>query len=291
MDTGAIERLAERMQRSRAQEATIAKQVAEQGSERQQTAERRSAAPARHRTHTTPPRARHRRHPRHPTPGAQHDRSDDDFISPDEPDQRHQDRVQADVRERVAQHQQETKNDPVNIKDAKPEDIHLDTRDLGDIQLAYSGQLYDLQAHTGEPTYVLFGGWQTEQQLGFVTAVHSHGDTDVSMSTEDRNGRDIETELRDRIGQVIERSQSQEAATTREASSPEPDRECQPAQLEPDPAQLGPVERDSDHQPERDPVERDPYIEQAIQEAQERQQAWEQGIEQELDNDRWFGIE
>ena len=290
MDTGAIERLAERIQRSRAQEASVAKQIAEQGSERQQTAERQSQhQDASERTR------RPREHDINDILDTPHrrpdDRSHDDFISPDQPDQRQQDRVQADVRERVTQHQQETNNDPVNIKDAKPEDIHLDTRDLGDIQLAYSGQLYDLQAHTGEPTYVLFGGWQTEQQLGFVTAVHSHGDTDVSMSTEDRNGRDIETELRDRIGQVIERSQSQEAATTREASSPEPDRECQPAQLEPDPAQLGPVERDSDHQPERDPVERDPYIEQAIQEAQERQQAWEQGIEQELDNDRWFGIE
>ena len=312
MDTGAIERLAERMQRSRAQEATIAKEAAGQTPDRQRTAER--GPQHQHTTERTGPREHEsddildtqRRRP--------HDRHDDDLISPGEPDRAHRTRVEQDAREHIAQHEHETKDAPVNIKDANPQDIHLDTRDLGDIQLAYSGQLYDLQAHTGEPTYVLFGGWQTEEQLGFVTAVHSHGDTNVSMSTEDRNGRDIHAELTDRIGQVIERSQSQEAsATTREASTPEPDRERQPGQ--PAQAELGdrtpdqqpaieplrqdpnneqaiePSERDPQLQPERGPVERDPYIEQAIQAAQERQQAWEQGIEQERENDRGFGIE
>ncbi len=34
-----------------------------------------------------------------------------------------------------------------------------------------------------------------------------------------------------------------------------------------------------------------PYIEQAIQEAQDRQQAWEHGIEPDRENDRGFEIE
>jgi conjugative relaxase-like TrwC/TraI family protein len=37
--------------------------------------------------------------------------------------------------------------------------------------------------------------------------------------------------------------------------------------------------------------DRDPYIEEAIQQARERQQAWEQGIDPDRDNDRGFGIE
>jgi hypothetical protein len=38
-------------------------------------------------------------------------------------------------------------------------------------------------------------------------------------------------------------------------------------------------------------ADRDPYIEQAIQDAQDRQQAWDQGINPDRDNDRGFGIE
>jgi hypothetical protein len=37
--------------------------------------------------------------------------------------------------------------------------------------------------------------------------------------------------------------------------------------------------------------DRDPYIEQAIQEARERQESWERGIDPDRDNDRGFGIE
>ena len=48
---------------------------------------------------------------------------------------------------------------------------------------------------------------------------------------------------------------------------------------------------DRDRQPERQPVERDPYIEQALQQEQERQQAFEQGIDHDRDNDLGYGIE
>jgi hypothetical protein len=129
----------------------------------------------------------------------------------------HRDRVHSDARERLAEHQQQAKSEPVNIKSANAADIQLDVRDLGEIQLAYSTGLYDLHAHTGEPTYVLFGGWQTEQQLGFVAAIHAGGQTDFRISTEDRDGRDIHTELNDRIEQIIEHSQTHEATNQHEA--------------------------------------------------------------------------
>jgi conjugative relaxase-like TrwC/TraI family protein len=50
------------------------------------------------------------------------------------------------------------------------------------------------------------------------------------------------------------------------------------------------ADRESEH---AEQPERDPYIEQAIQQARDRQQAWEQGIDQdrENENDRSFGIE
>ncbi len=52
-------------------------------------------------------------------------------------------------------------------------------------------------------------------------------------------------------------------------------------------------DRDSDRDSDRQPVERDPHIEQAIQEERDRQQAWEHDIAADRDNDRdmGFGIE
>jgi hypothetical protein len=298
-----MERLAEKMKCSRAQEATITKKVAEWTTERDQTADReleREAATNRTRPYQQEiddfldPR---RRHPR--------DRScDDDFISTPDCNQAQQDRVQNDARERFAEHEHERESagPPIDIQDADPADIQLDVRDLGNIQLAYSTQLYDLHAQTGEPTYVLFGGWQTEQQLGFVATVHAHGETDVRMYTEDREGRDIEPELHDRIGQIIERSHSHEASHN---CQPDRDHQREPAQLEAgqppaiDPREQAPqlqlehepVERDPQLQPEPERIERDPYIEQAIQEERDRQQAFEQGIDQDRDQDLGFGIE
>ncbi len=295
MDTGAIERLADRMHRSGAQEASITKEIAERDSPREQTTER----PHQHTTE----RERPHEHdiddfldPRHRRP---HDRSnDDDLIPASQRDQTQHDRVQSDAHERVTEHQPEAQNAPVNIQDASPADIQLDLRDAGDIQLAYSTQLYDLQAHTGQPTYVLFGGWQTEEQLGFVAAVHTDGETDVRMSTENREGRDIQTELQDRIGQIIERSQTREAGNTRAEQTPQRAAQNEPAtQEEPlherehqhdQPAQLEPDEHNLYQAKD---AGRDTYIEQAIQEAQERQQAQERAIEQDREDDRGFGIE
>ena len=160
--------------------------------------------------------------------GRPQDPCDDDALtSRDQHDQPHQDRVQSDLQERFAGHRPAANNEPVDIQDANPADIQLDVHDLGDTQLAYSTSLYNLQAHTGQPTYVLFGGWQTEQQLGFVAAVHTNGETNVQMSTEDREGRDIQTELTDRIAQVIEHSQTHQATTPTDA-----DRENQPAPVD-----------------------------------------------------------
>lgn len=145
--------------------------------------------------------------------------------------------MHSDTHERSPEQQQETNNGPVNIQDANPAHIQLETRDLGAIQLAYSTGLYDLQAHTGQPTYVLFGGWQTEQQLGFIAAIHAGGETEVRISTEDRDGKDIQTELSDRIAQAIEHSQTHE-----QTNHPDTDGENQANPDHHQPAQ--------DHQPE-----------------------------------------
>ncbi len=210
--------------------------------------------------------------------------------------------MQSDAREQPAERQPETNNAPVNIRDANPADIRLDTRDLGSIQLAYSNGLYDLQAHTGEPTYVLFGGWQTDQQLGYVAAVQTGGQTNVHISTEDRNGKDIHTELKDRIEQIIEHSQTNEPTNTSNTGHEnqpaladlqpgEPTLDQQPAieLLEQDLNQptIEPAEQD----PQLEPADRDSHIAQATQQDTDREQTPEQDIDQDRDNDLGLGIE
>ena len=289
-DTGALERLAEKIKRSRAQAATITKNVAERGPERQQTAEREDQP-----EHDSG-RLRAKRRPQ--------DRvADEDGIVRD-PRDRDIQLAEDTTPEPVPHAHSATQSVPIDIQKTTPEEIQITTHDIGDIKLAHS-QVYDLSAHTDEPTHTLFGAWQTEHEQGFVTATQSPDGTDVQISREERGERDIETELTDRIGQVILRSQAREASPAQEPSAPEAGRELQhdhPAQLEPathdtDTAndQATDTSRDPDHQPEREPVERDPYIEQAIQHARERQHAWEHGIEQERENDRendrGYGIE
>ena len=165
---------------------------------------------------------------------------------------------------------------------------------------------------TGEQTYVLFGGWQTEQEQGFVAVTQTPRGTDTQISKEPRGERLIEIELTERIEQSIEYAHSREHAPTQETSTPatthEPEREQnqepeQPAQLEPGEQDInqanspehnpGPEQADMkpEHAERPEQAERDPYIEQAIQQAQDRQQAWEQGIDQDRDNDHGFGIE
>jgi conjugative relaxase-like TrwC/TraI family protein len=164
-DTGAMERLAEKMKRSRAPQASITKNVVEQGASREQSTDRprqpeRATERARPHEHDLDDFLTRRQ-------GRPHDRAGDHDPTPqDQRDQPHRDQMHSDARERFAQfaeRQQEAKNAPIDIQDANPAEIQLDMRDLGHIQVAYSNGLYNLQAHTREPTYVLFGGWQTEQ--------------------------------------------------------------------------------------------------------------------------------
>jgi conjugative relaxase-like TrwC/TraI family protein len=279
MDTGAIERLAERIQRSRPQEATITKNVAQRGPERRQTAEREDE-------HAQPARSldwlRARRRPQ--------DRvADEDGIVRD-PRAAAGERETQDKAQALPQTEQGKDRSLPDIREADPKNVQVNVVDHGEAQLAYSNA-YDLTSHAGEPTYALFGGWQTDKTLGYVAvAQNGEGRTEVQISTEERGDRDIQTELRDRIGQVIQRSQAQQANTahqtnpTDRANTPEPDHE--PEHQPDQPAELQPGEHTID-----------PEIQQIIQEQQDRQQDWEQGIEpdndrdHDNDNDLGYGIE
>lgn len=258
MDVDAIGRLSGRMQRSRAQQATILKETAAERGEQPQLGLRQ--APTRRRPGYTV--------------------ADEDGIVRDLCD-RDAERTESDRPRPVPQTTRGTQRGPVDIREANPSEIQITVVDHGDTQLAYSN-VYDLKSHTGEPTYALVGGWQTDKTLGYVAAVQHQGHTQTYISTEDRGDRDIETELRDRIGQVIERSQTQHTNPADRAHTPEPDHISerhaeQPAQLQPG-----------------EPVI-EPEIQQIIQEQQDRQHDWEHGIAPDQNNDRdnnlGYGIE
>jgi conjugative relaxase-like TrwC/TraI family protein len=229
MDTGAIDRLADRMRRSRAQEATITKKLAER---------------------------------------------DDDAIYRDPLHQPTQERAHDAAPEPIEQTHPDKAAVPIDIHQATPDQVQVNVQEAGDIRLAYS-QVYDLQSYTGKPTVALFGGWQTDREQGFVAVTRTPERTEVRMSTEDRGERDIEAELIDRVGEVIEHSHFQ-ATDTPEHPHDRP--------TEPQPGEQDIADRAQD-------ADRDPYIDQAIQEQQDQQQAWEHDIDTDRDNDRGFGIE
>jgi conjugative relaxase-like TrwC/TraI family protein len=303
LDTGAIERLAERMQQSRAQQASVTKEIADRDGRDQRVSTRFDT----HRV-TQQDQRRKQIEDNYPLPRHRFDLARDR----DQPDQPGKERAESTAAESASQTHPGNGPAPIDIRAANPEDVQITERDLGDTHVAYS-QVYDLQGYTGEQTYVLFGAWQTDKEQGFVAATGGPNGPETHSSSEQRSDRDIAAELKDRIEQVIERSQTQEpptpheTSTTNETGTPdtEADREPQPdhpPQLEPgephiDQAQNAACETNPeqaenaarDVAPEQ--VDRDPYIEQAIQDARDRQQAWEQGINPDRDNDRGFGIE
>ncbi len=288
LDPGAIERLTDRIANSRAQEATITRQLA--GRSRQDLRQQARTA------------------------------ADDDPRPHDRTDRPREDRTPTAVPEPIPRAQPAGRPAPTDIRAATPENIHLTVQDLGTIRLA-SSQVYDLHAITGEQTHVLFGAWQTDHEQGFIAVTQTEAGTDTKLNREPRGDHPIETELTDRIEKVIERAHTREPEREHEQNQ-EPEQEQNRELEEERPAQLEPGERNididrtdddardhgteraewtpeqaeqADHEPEQvehtEQPERDPYIEQAIQQARERQQAWEQGIDQDRENDRGYGIE
>jgi conjugative relaxase-like TrwC/TraI family protein len=292
MDAGAIERLVQRIRRSRTQETSIAKQTASERETPSGSHDR--AEPDLESNRAREPRRRPAR-----------DQAHDEHIPHEHPRETPTHRVKRDAREHFAEHQSPLAKIPINIHEANPRDVRIATRDVGETRVAYSTQLYDLNGQTNQPTYVLFGAWQTTDQLNFIaTTRDEHGHTHTHIDTEQREDRELENALTERIQAAIERSQSPEPAHTQEpnpshtsptntieqATVHQPELELIAPAATPPPTHE-PADHPTTHQPERERIERDPYIEQAIQEAQDHQQAFEHSIDHDRDNDIGLGIE
>jgi hypothetical protein len=114
----------------------------------------------------------------------------------------------------------------------------------------------------------------------------SDPDTKWTRPTQDKQRYERE------IAEIVKKQQQRQLDQEQQQADREP-QHSQPAQREPGEQNIDKA-HDATHDPSTEQAEhadRDPYIEQAIQDAQDRQQAWEQGIDPDRDNDRSFGIE
>jgi len=318
MDTGAIERLGERMARSRAQEATITKDIAQPTAEPEHAAEPERA---------TEPNRIPEREPETPTPTAEPEQTTERpaQIEPatqatSEPTT-NQPAPERTTRPATPPTPQPTTDQPAHIEPATPPTPAPTTDQPAHIARAP-------QASPEHPADKPLKRALEEDRLWFLKQqeriereelrTEQRQAADKSRATGDgfaleRDALDVTDQ--DPMYPTMELApddrETAQRATDRSADLHEPatdtsrdrdpyiqeaiDRERNRQQaFEPEQeSQRHPADRDlsetSIDQANNDG--RDPYIEQAIQEARERQEAWERGIDPDRNNDRGYGIE
>jgi conjugative relaxase-like TrwC/TraI family protein len=199
----------------------------------------------------------------------------------------------------------------IKTNEPEPREIDIDTQQFNDISLGYAVHAYKSQGMTTEHASVLIGGWQTDRENAYVSLTRAREQTDIYLSREDLGEEGMDTGAIGRLAERMEQSDAQVATVTREVAEPAVERSNEiteqaverPAErdqpVEPEPIardtdnrpEHEPAERDAGDRPERESAKRDTYIEQAIQEAREHEEAWEQSPEIDQDQDLGFGIE
>ena len=163
----------------------------------------------------------------------------------------------------------------IKTREREPREVDVNTSEFSDLSLGYAVHVHKAQGLTAETSSVLMGAWQTDKENAYVAVSRAREQTQIYVSREDLGEQGMDTGAIERLAERMHQSHAQQATITK-----------QPAERE----EPEPTDRDTANSQTKD-TDRDPYIEQVIQEARDRQQAWEQGIEQDRDNDRGFGIE
>lgn len=143
----------------------------------------------------------------------------------------------------------------IATREREPREVDVNTSEFSDLSLGYAVHVHKAQGLTAETSGILMGAWQTDREHAYVAVSRAREQTQIYVSREDLGEHGMDTGAIERLAERMHQSNAKEATITKQ------------------------------------PAERDPYIEQVIQEARDRQQAWEQGIDQDRDNDRGFGIE
>jgi conjugative relaxase-like TrwC/TraI family protein len=225
LDPGAIERLAERMQRSRGQEASVAKEIAARD---ESLAVERSAQ-------ITEPTAEHSAEIHSPSNGTDASASEIDEV------------LQARRGRRFEWERA------------------IDVDRSGDID--EQGQEVAAVEHLAE---YMRGEGASEATITKEIAKETAGrEADLERNTQ------ASREHERHIDKILEQQRQRLLDEEQNQINHQPDATTEP----------------QDHAAQAKDADRDPYVEQAIQEAQDRQQAWENGIDPDRDNDRGVEIE
>ena len=299
MDTGAIERLGERMARSRAQEATITKDVAEPTAEPERTARPERSAeqppeiePA---TQATPERSTDQPAHIEPTKQGTPDRIVD-YLEPErsaEPSQQHETPDQtADHPERQPSPERHTHRP---VTPTALERITIDPTSDVSIYVQERDAIQWLEAIMRNQ------GATHDEFLGQVAKRYQGPEAKKLLAEDDREKEQKRQLHLDQIWfaehkEQLERDEQLTNERQAAAKSIETGNGFEPERDALDPADQDLIEPSIDltADPEREtaqPVERDPYIEQAIQAERDRQQAWEQDTQPDRDVDRPEGPE
>jgi AAA domain/TrwC relaxase len=349
LDTGAIERLAEKMKRSRAQEATVTKRVAQ---DRREAPERSTEHPAQIEptTQATPERIVEQPKEIEPTTQATSERSTEQptEIEPATqatPDRNHEQRVQVESAvqatpdrtverpepggstEASQQHEPPARTAEPAVQDSTetpsptpPSTSQGTESELVEALKARRARQFeweraidvDRSGNAGEQAREAEAIEHLAEQLRAEGATEATVTKEIAKQTAGRaadverntqaqaeHERHIDKILRKQRQRLLASEITREIDRDRDAGR---DRDAEQAK-DADPKQAGrdaaPEHAEQAEQAGRDPeqaeraekAERDPYIEQAIRAARDRQQAWEQGIDQDRANDRGFGIE
>ena len=283
MDTGAIERLGERMARSRAQEASITKDIAEPTAEPERTAEPKRTAeqPAQIEpdTQATPERVVN---PPEPEPAA-------------EPSQQHE--PPALTAEPAVPASTETPSPSPERDTRRPVPQSAMDRIKIDRSSDVSIFIQEREAIPWLEAIMRNQGASHDEFLGQVAKRYQGPEAKKLLAEADRDKEQKRQQHLDRISYAEHKEQQEreeQLTTERDAAAKslktgngiEPERDAL------DPTDLDLIEPNIDltADPEREaaqPVERDPYIQEAIDRERNRQQAFEQGI----DNDHEYNRE
>jgi conjugative relaxase-like TrwC/TraI family protein len=258
MDTGAIERLAERMQRSRAQEASITRQVAERPIDTPEQVDE-----------ITRPNQIAEQTIEHP----ELERS-------------------AQIAEPTATHSAEMPSRS-NATQGTESEIDEVLKARRGRQFEWERAIdVDRSGDVSEQAREIQAIENLAEQLRGEGAGEATITKEIAKQTAGREA-DLErnTQAQAEHERYIDKLLEQQRQRLLDAEAPREIDRHRDTERDPDTKQVEQASREPEQVERTEKPERDPYIEQAIQQARDRQQAWEQGIDPDRDNDRGYGIE
>jgi conjugative relaxase-like TrwC/TraI family protein len=160
----------------------------------------------------------------------------------------------------------------IQIQGPDRREVTVDTREFGDLRLAYAQHVYKAQGRTVDEAFVLMGGWQTDRERAYVALTRARDRTDIYVAREDLGELGIDAGAIERLADSIASSNAQRPSIATAERSNADDRAhrpetAQPSDNLPEPRGLGPVLGASEG-PESGPPERESEAAQIMRESQ-----------------------